>query len=391
MWRSSPRRPGCGVCAAVCGLLLAVAPAAQAATTVPRPVTIAVFGDSVVESATIPDFLHDGLIPELRSGLARTPGLTLGGEGFVPAYPLRWTFRGVVTPGNGPPGPTGWLLSGYGSPVAGLDGLSGYSALTRSPRATVTTAVDARHVGVLFNRSSAAGVFSVSAGRRTFEINARGRGASTPAERWITVPAGTRTITVHGPRSGILTFDGAIVRGAITPGRIGVEIENLGHSGHYLRTDSNPRNLAALRAQRFDISVFIASYKRELDAASGDPAAAEQAYASELRARTALARSAGGVCLIAAPSPLPVPAAVTAAFAAIDQQVAAAEGCQYTTVLADLLAAAAAVKTGMTIVDGIHPAAPGYRLMAKALVPVLLKLVDERARSHRSPTPNPNP
>ncbi|HEY5196711.1 MAG TPA: SGNH/GDSL hydrolase family protein [Solirubrobacteraceae bacterium] len=345
----------------------------------PRPVAIAVFGDSVVESATFPGFLRYGLIPELRTRLARTPGLVLGGEGFVPAYPLRWTFHGGVSPGNGPPGGSGWLVSGYGSRVPGHDGLSGYSAITRSPRATATTAIDAPYVGVLFNRSSASGVFTVTAGRKTFTIDARGPGPPTPAERWIAVPSSARTVTVHGPTSGVLTFDGVIVRGRIPAGRTGVEVENLGHSGHYLATDSSPRNLVAIRAQRFGISVFMASYKRELDAASGDPAASENAYDTELQARVRIARATGGACLIAAPSPIPVPASTTSGFDAIDRRVAAAEGCTYTTALSELWNPATAVQTGMTIVDGIHPAAAGYRLMAAALGPLLANLVHGRA------------
>ncbi|HWH09986.1 MAG TPA: SGNH/GDSL hydrolase family protein [Solirubrobacteraceae bacterium] len=351
-----------------------------AATAGPRqPVTIAVFGDSVVESATFPGFLRYGLIPELRTHLGRTAGLVLGGEGFVPAYPLRWTFHGGISPGNGPPGPTGWLVSGYGSRVPGRDGLSGYSAITRSSRATATTAIDAPYVDVLFDRSAAAGVFSVTAGGRTFVIDAHGTGRSTPADEWITVPASARTVTVHGPTSGVLTFDGVIVRGRIPAGRIGVEIENLGHSGHYLATDSNPRNLAGLRAERFDISVFMASYKRELDAAAGDPAASEAAYATELRERVGLARGTGGACVIAAPSPLPVPPSVTSAFDAVDRRVAGDDGCTYTSALSALWDPATAVKTGLTIVDGIHPAAAGYRLIARALAPVLASLVHKRA------------
>ena len=379
------------VIALACGLLLGTAAVPDVgaavpdleATGVPRPVTIAVFGDSVVESATFPGYLRYGLIPELRTHLGQTAGLVLGGEGFVPAYPLRWTFHGGVSPGNGPPGPTGWLVSGYGSRVPGRDGLSGYSAITRSSRASATTAIDAPYIDVLFDRSAAAGVFTVTAGGRTFVIDAHGSGRPTPAERWIAVPASARAVTVHGPRSGVLTFDGVIVRGRIPAGRIGVEVENLGHSGHYLATDSSPGNLAAIRAEGFDISVFMASYKRELDAAAAsDPATSQAAYARELRERVGLARSTGGACLIAAPSPLPVPAAISSAFDAIDRAVASADGCTYTTALSDLWSPSSAVETGMTIVDGIHPAAAGYRLIARALAPILAGLVDRR-RSER--------
>jgi hypothetical protein len=393
---STPRpRRGRAAAAVPAVLLLAAQPVGAASPStgsatgpVPRPITIAVYGDSVVESATFPGFLRYGLIPELRAALAEQPGFTLGGEGFVPAYPVRWTFHGGVSPGNGPAPPTGWLVSGYGSNVPGLDGLSGYSAITRSRRASATTAIDAGRVGVLFSRSPDSGVFTVTAGGRSFAISARHPGRPAPAEAWLTVPRGARTITIHGPRSGVLIFDGVIVRGRPQAGRIGVEVENLGHSGHYLATDSHPRNVAAIEAQHFDISVFLASYKRELDAATADPSASQKAYARELRERVGLARRSGGVCLIAAPSPLPVPAAITAGFDAIDRQVAAADGCTYTTALAELWNPATAAATGMTIVDGIHPAARGYRLIAGALVPLLAKLVRQRALADGLPAPS---
>ena len=44
--------------------------------------------------------------------------------------------------------------------------------------------------------------------------------------------------------------------------------------------------------------------------------------------------------------------------------------------LAELVASA-----GMTLIDGVPPRAPGYRLMADALVPQLIKLVRQRVRT----------
>jgi lysophospholipase L1-like esterase len=340
-------------------------------------VTIAVYGDSVVEGIDIPNAAQDSLVPQLRDRLAQTAGLASGGTGFVPASSDFWHFNAKTLPVGRTPAPNVWLLLGVlGS---GTDGLSGYSAIARSHQAAASIAVDGSSIGVLFTKTAGSGVFSVNAGGKTFPIDAHTSGRPAVGEQWIAVPAGTKTIAVHGPRSGRLTFDGVIVRRPPAAGRTGVEVENLGHTGHYLAQDSAPRVSAAIRAQRFDISLFLGVYRREFDAAVGDASQNETAYATELRARVRLVRGSGGLCVIADPTPLPVPPSISARFAQIDRQLAQAEGCAYTGALAHLWNPATAVATGVTIVDGIHPAAPGYRLMAQALVPVLAGLVQARA------------
>ncbi|HEU0317708.1 MAG TPA: SGNH/GDSL hydrolase family protein, partial [Solirubrobacteraceae bacterium] len=308
---------------------------------------------------------------------AQSPGLEAGGAGFIPASSDFWHFNAKTLPVGRTPAPNVWLLLGVlGS---GTDGLSGYSAIARSHQAAASIPVDGSSIGVLFTRTAGSGVFSVNAGGKTYPIDAHTSGRPAVAAQWITVPAGTKTIVVHGPRSGRLTFDGVIVRRPPVAGRIGVEVENLGHTGHYLGQDSAPRIAAAIRAQRFDISLFLGVYRREFDAAVGNAGQHESAYAAELRARVRLVRSAGGACVIADPTPLPVPASISARFAEIDRQLAQAEGCAYTAALAHLWNPATAVATGVTIVDGIHPSGAGYRLMAQALDPLLAGLVQARA------------
>ncbi len=342
--------------------------------------TIAVYGDSVVEGIDIPNALRDSLVPQLRGALGQVPGLEAGGTGFVPASSDFWHFNAKTLPVGRTPAPNVWLLLGVlGS---GTDGLSGYSAIARSQEAAASIPVDGSSIGVLLTRTAGSAAFTVNAGGRTFPIDAHTSGRPKVAEQWVTVPPGTRSIVVHGPRSGRLTFDGVIVRRPPAAGRTGIEVENLGHTGHYLGQDSAPRISAAIRAQRFDISLFLGVYRREFDAAVEHASRHEADYARELRDRVRLVRSSGGRCVIADPTPLPVPASISARFAEIDRQLARAEGCAYTGALAHLWDPATAVATGVTIVDGIHPAAPGYRLMAQALVPVLAGLVHERATGH---------
>jgi hypothetical protein len=370
------------------GPMLVGVPAARAKVG-PR-VTIAVYGDSIVEGYSIPDVLRDALIPRLDAGLASTGGFEVAGDGLIPATAFRWHFNRYTVSGLEPERPDAWDLSGVGASSFGVDGPSGYSAVAVSPQATATAPIDAPEVAVLFTKFAGSGVFTVTAGAETFAIDARSTGPPAPSEQWITVPAGAHTLTVHGPSSGSVIFDGVIVRAPVTPGRIGVEVENLGHGGHVLTQDSAPRIIASLRQQRFDISVFLSATLWAFRAAAGDRRY-ETLYANELRARVGLVRAYGGLCLIADSSPLPLPAAVLARFAAIDRQVAREQGCAYTGILAHLWNAMTAFRTGATLIDDIHPRASGYRLMARALVPRLVELVRQRVRSRSSHAPGPGP
>jgi lysophospholipase L1-like esterase len=376
------RRLAAALVAVLSGLLLAGAPAHGQVKVGPR-VTIAAYGDSVVEGYTIPHYLRDSFVPQLRQRVAQVGGFELGGTGLIPATIFRWNFNKYTVAGTSQvPRGDAWTLAGLSAKVPGPDGLSGYSAIALSPSVTASAPIDGPFVALLFTKFVGGGVFTVTAGGQTFSIDSGSIGPPTPTEQWITVPPGTKTITVHGPATGSLIFTGAIVRGPVTPGHIGVEVENLGHMGHRLTQDSAPRIIAALQQQRFDISVFLSSYIWEFAAAGGGNKF-EQGYASELRNRVRLVRSYGGLCLIADPSPLPpiLGPKVIARFVAINRQVASEMGCAYTSALVHLWNPLTAVKTGMTLVDGVHPRAPGYRLMANALAPILAKMVRDRVRT----------
>jgi len=364
------------IVAVLSGLAFVGAQAAQAK--VGSRVTIGVFGDSVVESYTIPHYLELGLVPQLRTELAKRPGFEAGAIGLIPLSTFRWHFSKFTVLGKQTVTADAWILAGYAS--HGPDGLSGYSAIALSPQVTASTPIDGPDVGLLFTKFSDGGRFTVTAGSQTFSINTQFAGPPTPAEMFITVPPGTKTITVHGPATGTLVFGGVIVRKPVTRGRIGVEVENLGHMGHRLIEDNGPRILASLAAQKFDISVFLNSYIWEFAAAGGGNRF-EKGYINELRARLAVVHAYGGLCLIVDPSPLPqVLGTVIARFQSIDRTVAREMGCAYSRVLQHLWNASTAVKDGMTLVDDVHPRAPGYRLMAQALVPELAKLVRDRVR-----------
>jgi lysophospholipase L1-like esterase len=161
----------------------------------------------------------------------------------------------------------------------------------------------------------------------------------------------------------------------VPPGRVQVEVDNLGHMAHLLGRDFAPRVAASLTAQHYDISVFLGGYLSELIAASESGNYREDQYATALHEHAALARAYGGRCLIADPTPLPVPAKIAARYAAIDRRAAREDGCAYSAALAQLWKSATSVRAGLTLTDDIHPTAAGYRLIVAALRPELEKLV----------------
>jgi hypothetical protein len=389
--RASSKRPIPRLCALslalVIATLLGVAPALSAAPpggglvsgsgtssadASGRRVTIAVFGDSVAEAYTVPDFLERGLVPQLADAIVGA-GFERGGVGLVAVTPFRWKFNRYVPVSLGPAPSDGWLLIGYG--LAGTDGPSGYSGLASSPTATATAPISDPMVGVLYTKDTDSGPFTVTAGARSWTIDARTSGPPTPAETWLRMPAGARSITVHGPTTGTLLFDGIVGRRPVAFGRLQVEVDNLGHMAHLLGRDFAPRVAASLTEQHYDISVFLGAYLSELLAASEADDYREDQYATALAERAALVRRYGGRCLIVDPSPLPVPARIAARYAAIDRRAAGEDGCLYSSAISHLWKAATAVRAGLVLDDDIHPTAAGYRLIVRALAPALERLV----------------
>jgi hypothetical protein len=321
-------------------------------------------------------------VPALGTGLVRAGGFSRGGTGLVPVTPFRMRFNRYNVLGGAPPDPLGWVLAGYAS--HGEDGPSGYSGLAYSPTATASAPVDSPMVAVLYTKYAGSGPFTVTAGSSTWTIDGRTTGPPTPTEQWLAMPPGATTITVHGPSSGVLVFDGLIERRPVAPGTVQVEMENLGHMGHTLTDDSAPRTLASLVAQRFDVSIFLAEYIYQYSAeysAAGSGSRYEQQYLRELRAFAGAVHSYGGLCLIADSSPVPIEAKVLAAFAATNRRAARSLGCSYTDALSHLWNPATAVRDGLTLVDGSHPTKRGYQRMVAALAPQVTRLIRERVRS----------
>jgi lysophospholipase L1-like esterase len=353
--------------------------AAASAHTGPR-VTVALYGDSVVEGYTVPNFLTDGLSPLLEDGLVGA-GFSRGGTGFIPATPFRWKFKSNFVFGGGSSQPaTGWQLNGFGTQT-GLNGPSGYSARAISPAASATAPIDAPTVAVLYTKYAGGPTFTASAGGQTWSISTNSSGPAQPTELWLNVPAGATTLTINGPASGQFIFDGAISRRPVTAGTVQTEVEDLGHMGHLLGQDLTQLVQESIVQQRFGVSIFLGGYLYIEEATSASAANRRaKEYLSNLRKYVDLIRTYHGKCLIASPTPLASAPGLVARFDAIERSEAKVGGCSYTSALTHLWSPATSVAKKLTLVDDIHPTAAGYRLMVKALMPSLLPLIHQAAK-----------
>jgi hypothetical protein len=360
-----------------------VAPSARRAVAARRPgvrVTVALFGDSVTESYLIPDFLQHGLAPQLLEAVS-AEGFEPGGAGLIPAAPYRWRFDDAVPYDVGPAPADGWTTIGEGQ-AAGF-GPDGYTAITSSPMASATVAVGDPDVEVLYTSGGEHCPFAVTAAGGRWSIDPYRPGPPTDVETPLTLPAGVHGLTVHGPTCGTLAFNGIVASRPPADGQTQVEVDNLGHSGRFPWLEFTPLNQQAIAAQGYDVSVFMFGYLAELLGTQSLVAP----YVEALLARARLAREHGGACLIAAPTPIAARPSAVALVAQLDRTVAARAGCSYTTVLAHLWgSSAAAVRQGLLLPDGVHPAAPGYTLIGHALAPVIARLVRAEARWLAAPT-----
>ena len=337
-------------------------------------VTVGLFGDSTSEGYHLAHPQRDGLAAQLADQLVRR-GYTRGAMGLIPAMPQRFRFNAVnrFDAKRAPAG--GWLASGYGW-GPGAAGPSGYSAYTTSPGASARAAVDGTQLQVLYEAAPFAPPFTLDGDGTSWTIDPSAQPAG-PASTWLDLPPGTRSITVHGPqRPGPMAFDGVVVHRPPAPGRTQVEVQNLAHAGHGPGDDLNPRTIAELRAQAYDVSIFFWAPLAEIFDPHAGPI--QSSYVRALAARAQIARASGS-CLIVGAYPLPAPRYMVRRVRAAERAVARQSGCTYTAALAHLWNARTAVRRGWVIVDGVHPTPKGYRRIAKALAPALERPVSAAA------------
>jgi hypothetical protein len=303
-------------------------------------------------------------------------GFVPGGAGLIPAAPFRWHFNSWIGIGLGPAPKNGWVEVGYGTTPA-YDGASEYSAAATSPLASATAAVSDPDVEVLYTSTSLHCPFTVTAAGRTWTIDTFRAGPATDTGTPLVLPPGRHELTIRGPSCGALWFDGVVAQRPVPPGKVQVEVDNLGHSGKLPWDGFTAHVQESLSDQRYGVSVFLYAYLAEVVGGH----ALSASYLSAMTARARIARAHGGSCLIVAPTPLPVPQASSTLVSRLDRTVARRAGCTYTTALTHLWSSpAAGERQGLVLLDGIHPTAAGYKVIAHALAPVLAQMV--RAHVH---------
>jgi lysophospholipase L1-like esterase len=365
------------------GTATLLAPTSARAAAPGQRVTIAVVGDSIVESFLPSGRIRRGLNEQLQSALAAR-GFRSGGEGFQAASPFRWNFDDWATELEGPPSPSRWLIAGSGG-LPAPDGPSGYSAIASSPRRIARLDVRDPLVAILYTTTSKTTPFTVRAGAREWTIDAFAAGPPRPAQAWLALPPGPRLLTVIGPAQGALILSGAVGRVPLPASGTQVEVSNLGHAGRPPFPPIGARALQSFNQQRYDVVVFVWSFVAEAIAQSyPSPSAVTKAYEHALLARARAARAAGSICAIADSAPTFVRPAVQAKFQQIHRRVARAAGCRWITALRGVWKSSdAARRAGLLTADGAHPTVAGYRRYAQVLAPVLGPLIAARARHPR--------
>ncbi len=348
---------------------------AGAATAGGQRVSVGLFGDSVTEGIVIPDFQHRGLAADLTQDETRY-GFRAGGQGLIAVNQYQWGFSSYGILGLSPTPPAGWALVGSQSGdvvTPGTDGPSGYSAVTVSATATATTTVTDPDIEVLYTTSILPCSFSVSSGAQSWTISTFDPSSIEPvaAEYPITLGPGSHQLVVHGSSCG-LVFTGVVAQDPVTPGTTQIQIDNDGHAARAPSTDLAPRVEQAIVEQHYKVTVLLFGYIGEL---AISPGLAARTYAAALLTRARLARLDGGTCLIVHPTPMQgATAARIALVTQVERTVARQAGCTYTTALANLWNKNTSIAQGLTVLDGIHPTAKGYRLMARALAPIIARL-----------------
>jgi hypothetical protein len=347
-----------------------------AGATAGQRISVGLFGDSVTEGLVIQNFQTQGLAAQLTTAETKY-GFSRGGQGLIAANQYQWKFNRFGLLGFGPIPPTGWALigdQGASHVQPGVDGPSGYSAVTSSPVATASTTVHNPDVEVMYTSTLVPCTFAVTSGTRSWTINTFTPGIlfPEPEESLITVGLGTHSVTVHGSDCGGLSLNGVVAEQPVRAGSTQIMFDNNGHSGRLPSTDLSSRVEESILDQHYKVSVFLWGYIGELELSKGPTA---DAYEQALLTRTKLARMNGGACLIVEPTPMPVTNRQVKLVAGIERSVAQQAGCTYTPALAhEWKSPDQAINRGLVVLDGIHPTAKGYTLIAATLAPIIAQL-----------------
>ena len=259
----------------------------------PRPVTVALVGDSIVEGPGVTQ--PNGLAAMLRAHLARD-GFRSGADGFVPAhgadleelddgtiaappwsYSGRWRFLGVSPFFESP------TIAFSADPLFGADG---HASQTDQRGANATATVRGDRFAVLFARTPDGGAlrFAVDGAART--IDTRGDRADGGGIAWLTArsgASGTHRVTVAAGGGGDVTFTGLLA----SPGRAAVEVLALGRACGCAYEAFGRLQREATAVLQADITVLLFGTNEQAREAAGSSGARHGRRAATTRTRSA--------------------------------------------------------------------------------------------------------
>ena len=342
-------------------VLALAALSAPATASAARRTTVALVGDSIVESSHVPDPRTEGLAPAVRRSLRRL-GFDTGGEGFIAAHPAEdsvvvgahataggWSYRG------------GWLW--FTAP--GLPGTLPLFSWTVDPMATASLRARADTARIVYLTGPAMGRFAFEVAGTRGEVDARQPRAAS-AIRTVRLPSSRRprSIRVGDVQGGAFGLVGVFLRRAPVGGRRQLEVSALGYAGTLGSQPEDPAAEAGLAAIAPGVTVLVLGTNDAIVAASTGDRRIYPRLERGILARARVARRSGA-CIVVPPGRGRLPLDVFRGVRAAERRAARRGGCSYAPVL-DVLGS----RRYFTL-DGVHPDALGYRVVARRLAPVI--------------------
>jgi len=356
---------------ALCLFLLALlmVPASASATRT----AVLITGDSIVESAQVRREAggYDGLGARLQVALANR-NVRMGGYGFIPTHDARAELD--IAAGLSP---TPWSYTGPWSyrgllffpslkSEFGPDGMPAVGASGARAQLTLT----GNRVGLSYATTPGGASLQVSIdGRLAGTVATAGRAGS--GLRWFPTTDASHlvTVTVVGPGEAIL--QGLVATRSLT-NTPEIEIDQIGHGGNRAQDDFGPAQQDALLDLSPRLTVIMFGTNEELFETSLHDLGSRDKLTRGLTARGKLARKTGS-CVVVWHAPNTVAASVQQGFRKAAQKGARLGGCSFATPLDGLWTAESSQRDKLTV-NGIHPTAAGYDLMAAKLARLLVTL-----------------
>jgi lysophospholipase L1-like esterase len=343
-------------------LISLLLPAAASATRY----SVAITGDSIIESAPLRDQSNNGLASlgfMVNNSLA-SKGIKMGGYGFVPMhasvtpidYP--WAFKGT------------WQQEGlfWFPSTKSVFGADGMPSSTNDPAASAQINLISNKIAILYGKATTGGSFKISFDNKpatTINTRATTNGSGI---RWFSLSKSAHAVKIYGASGGTVRLTGLIASYTLTTGRE-VEVDQVGHGGDLAASNIAPPQLSALRDLRPKLTLIMFGSNEEATEMLYGSTSSRAKLTQGIVARAKTARLTGK-CIVVPHAPNGRSAALQAAYRAAAQAGATQGRCSFAPALDGIWNGSLSQSQGLTT-DGIHPTLAGYRLMSDRLATLI--------------------